>query len=109
MKNKELKLCPFCLSNAIPVFTQDNGDFTHVTCGNHKCEFGTVLTINDWNHRLIRKTLSNSMDLPLSKDDYRPERTDIRDRRGFTVAKDVLQVDADFIIKCCNSYDQVRE
>ena len=54
MKNIELKLCPFCQGGAIPVYTQDNGEFTYVTCGNHKCDFGTVLSIEKWNN-LLRK------------------------------------------------------
>ena len=47
-------------------------------------------------------------ELPLSKDDYEPERTFLRDRQGFTIAENVRQEDADFIIKCCNMYPRFK-
>lgn len=107
--DKKLKLCPFCLGEAIAVYSTGDGHFTHVTCGNHKCNFGSVLTIEEWNFRpVIREEQKYRMNLPLSKDDYQPERTDIRDRSGFTIAENVCQKDADFIIKCCNGYDEVE-
>lgn len=106
MKFRKLKLCPFCSAEAIGVYTQSDGSFYHVTCGNHKCDFGSILSIEVWNNRPSVKT--KKMNLPLFKDDYQPEKTDIRDRAGFTVAENVRQKDADFIIKCCNEYNEVE-
>ena len=49
-----------------------------------------------------------TLNLPLVKDDYKPERTSIRDNAGFTIAENVLQKDADTIIQCCNVYYKIQ-
>ncbi len=109
MKFRKLKLCPFCSAEAIGVYTQSDGSFTHVTCGNSRCDFGSVLTIGVWDNRPVnREEQEYRMNLPLFKDDYQPEKTDIRDKGGFTIAENVRQKDADFIIKCCNEYSEVE-
>jgi len=45
----------------------------------------------------------------LKKDDYKPERTSLRNRQGFFIADNVLQKDADDIIKRYNAYDQLQD
>ena len=53
--NKRLKLCPFCLSEAKGVYTHSDGTFTHVTCGNHMCKFGRIMSVEMWNNLSISK------------------------------------------------------
>ncbi len=108
--SKELKLCPFCLSEAMEAYEGSKGNFTHVTCSNRKCRFESIMDIESWNFRPINNAeKEHEIHLPFSKDDYKPERTDIRDSLGFTIAENVFQKDADFIINCCNKDIKIKK
>ena len=47
----DVEFCPFCGHEAIAIYTQSDGSFTHVTCGNHLCECGSVMSVESWNKR----------------------------------------------------------
>ena len=52
-KEKEaIELCPFCGNEAMGIYTQSDGSFTHVCCSNHLCECGSIMSIKDWNKRV---------------------------------------------------------